>query len=405
MPSSQNATERPIAFVLHDVARNKPQEIFQLTIRPEELTRTEPSNQTVTQTLGGAWLDDGGPGIATVNISGTTGWRGAGEQRDGLKLFQELHAVVFERWHQLRDEVAREGKNPDDVRLIFSDGLDDFSWVVTPAQFTLRRHRSRPLLAMYQINLTKLDELVLERPAKPAPGQAAALSSLDLSISKINGFASKIKGQIASALGPIKAGVEGLVKLTSSALAATRKLLGAGLNLVRSTLGPVMEIARDLSQVSTNVFRMAAAGKDLPQAVKAEFMAMASTFTNVYCLLRNAFKPGGILPNYRSIFGASSCSSTSGGSPASPFINTNVFPLLHPAEATPVSLTASAEQAINQLAKVDVLKAPAPSVVGGLLNTITGGVSVVTGAVDKAITAAKSAPSLNKMMGVASGAI
>ena len=50
-----------------------------LVIRPEELTRTDPSRINDTRTLGGAWSDNFGEGLSSLTISGHTGWRGMAE--------------------------------------------------------------------------------------------------------------------------------------------------------------------------------------------------------------------------------------------------------------------------------------------------------------------------------------
>ena len=132
-----------------------------------------------------------------------------------------------------------------------------------------------------------------------------------------------------------------LVSITGQALVDTRRLLSAGANVVRSTLDPVLGIARDLTKVSGNVFRIAAAIKDLPQGIKMSFMEVGAAFVNAYCLLKNSLGRGGLMPSYTRLFGSSSCSSTSGGRPLSPYISTNVFPMLHPAAASPVSMSAA----------------------------------------------------------------
>src|SRR5277367_3573779 len=75
-PPSQKVGSAPISFIFIDGSIPAPNTwTLNLVIRPEELTRTDPSRMTVQQTLGGAWADDFGPGLGSINISGTTGWR------------------------------------------------------------------------------------------------------------------------------------------------------------------------------------------------------------------------------------------------------------------------------------------------------------------------------------------
>jgi hypothetical protein len=387
MPKTdQRASVRPIAFVLHDTVRGDAPDIFQLAIRPEDLARSEPSNMAVVQTLGGAWADISGAGLATCTISGHTGW-GAGNLPDGFEHFLQLHETVFERFHQLRAEVAAEGKDPDGIKLIFSDGLDEFAWVVAPQVFDLRRNRARPLLSQYRIAMVKLaDDVVLQAESKRNLG--AAKSSLDRSIDKINQFAANLKGGVATALGPLKAGVGGVLALTASGLDSVRKLTAAGHNVVHSALEPVMEITQDLTKVSTNVMGIAASIKGLPLSVKRDILEVKSALNNAHCLLSNAIKGPDMLPDYTSLYGASNCSSTSFGRPASEFADTNVFPQLFPASASPVTMSAQAESAVASLAAVDVLAPPPMVDVAGMLNAIAGGASISSDAVDKAIAGA-----------------
>jgi hypothetical protein len=407
MPRSQTAKDRPIAFVLHDTANNAPQEIHTLNIRPEDLTCNEPSRVSVQQTLGGAFLDAWGPGVASVNIAGHTGWGAGNTSYDGFEEFKKLHSKVFTQYHDLRAKVAAAGKDPNKVKLIFSDGLDDLTWEVAPQNFTLKRNKSRPLLSQYSIQMIKLAESVVEKPAK-APGAGGGadflsmlgLPSLGQSIDSINSFANNIRGAVAAALGPLKAGIDGLVKMTSSALAAVRGLVTAGINGLRSIAGPVLDIAQGLCKVARNVMGIVSTIKGLPQAVKSLFMGVKSAFQNAFCLLRNAFKVGGFLPNYNSLYGASNCSSTSGGRPVAPYLNENVFTKLMPAAASPVSVTAAAQNSMNTLANADPLrmaddKAASLPTIGAHLSAIKDGVSLSTSVISKAIAASKLGASAN----------
>jgi hypothetical protein len=211
---------------------------------------------------------------------------------------------------------------------------------------------------------------------------------LQRSIDKINAFASDIKGDVAAVLGPLKSGVGQVLSLTSEALTSVQKLAAAGNNVVSSALSPVLEIAQSLTSVSTNVMGIVATTKALPLAVKLDVLEVKSALNNARCLMSNAIKGDVVLPDYTSLYGASNCSSTSGGRPASPYADTNVFPQLFPAQASPVSMSAQAEAAVQTLAKVDVLAPPATTTTAGLLDSIVAGTSISSDAVDKAIAAA-----------------
>lgn len=130
-----------------------------LTIRPEELTWVEPSRIAVQQTLAGAWADSFDRGVATIRISGHTGWHGGPPGGGGLSgegQFMNLRQTAFQGWHDARAALVAGGQDPAAVEMIFIDELDSREALVAPKVFTLRRSKTRPLLMMYVIELLVL---------------------------------------------------------------------------------------------------------------------------------------------------------------------------------------------------------------------------------------------------------
>lgn len=150
-PPSQK--DRPIGFALFGGGQSYVQNLL---IRPEELTKSEPSRLNVQQTLGGAWADDFGRGVATIRISGHLGWRGS-EALAGEDAFRALRNGAFVAWHQGRANQRAAGADPDAVQLFFVDTLDGFTDLVAPKVFTLRRSKTSPLLMRYTMELLVLD--------------------------------------------------------------------------------------------------------------------------------------------------------------------------------------------------------------------------------------------------------
>src|SRR5258707_14379592 len=138
-PRSQKADKRPISFLLSDGITGQKIGIS-LAIRPEDLTRPEPSRMSATQTFGGAWVDNFGPGLGTLQISGHTGWREQPGIGDGEAAFILLHDGVYTAWHAKRAAAVKAGQSPDLVQLIYADVLDDICCVVAPLSFTLKRN-------------------------------------------------------------------------------------------------------------------------------------------------------------------------------------------------------------------------------------------------------------------------
>ena len=140
-PPSQKAQFRPITVI-------GPGGECTFNIRPEDLSWTEPVRVNAVQTLGSAWVDAFGPGIAQIVIAGHTGWSGGPSGGpDWEAQFQNLYACAFKDWN---DQVEA-SKDPESVKMTFVDTLDSRAAQVVPKTFVLRRNKSRPLLVQYNI--------------------------------------------------------------------------------------------------------------------------------------------------------------------------------------------------------------------------------------------------------------
>lgn len=119
--------------------------------RPEDVTYTYPSRATVTQTFSGGFVDDFGAGVADINITGHTGWRGA--LLPGELLFYNLRDLIVQRFHDLRKAKADAGLPIDSVKMYMIDTLSLQVFEVYPLSFTGRKNKQRPLLYQYQLRL------------------------------------------------------------------------------------------------------------------------------------------------------------------------------------------------------------------------------------------------------------
>jgi hypothetical protein len=360
---SQKADQRPISFVLHDTASGAPPVEVSLVIRPEDLTRTDQSRLTTTQTLGGAWADSFGKGIPALQIAGHTGW-GSGDRPSGLDAFQRLHNSVFKGWHKSRDKAVAQGLDPDKVKLIFSDGLDDFTWVVAPQTFILKRNKSRPLLVQYQISMTWLADSAAAGGAHSlggmladmtGMGKDAGLSSLMSSINHIEDFA---KNGISSVLGPVQGVFDSMLGISASALRLTHSVVSGITSITGSAASGLFKMASTLTKAAANATAMVLGIVTMPQRIKAQFMRVASAFDNAFCLLGNIFKPRKFLPNYDDLYGSSNCSSTTGGSPLSRFDRENPFPIYVPQPPSVATVSPAAAAAMISLNAADPVLSP-----------------------------------------------
>lgn len=350
-PASQKAGARPISFVMVDMAQTTVAPVkVSLIIRPEELTRTDVSRLTVQQTLGGAWVDDFGTGLATINISGHTGWRG-NAAADGMGQFAILKNQVFTGWHRRRDTAVRAGIDPRGVELRFVDALDSTVDVVAPVSFTLRRSRSRPLLMQFHIAM-----LVVAGKSYTAP-PVTAPNPLDSLLSSI--------GKLLDAARNIVHFVKGIVGQVTAYMQAATRIFQAASNLIASAKAipqSLLGAARAMAAAGACMFATIAAAAGNSTVQTAAAMSTAAEFSNVHCLLHNAVNRQQTYPDYTPLYGASNCSSTNGGSPVSPYAHTNPFYAVAGVPqnaATPaVTMTPAAQQSLALIAHSDPVLAP-----------------------------------------------
>lgn len=365
-PSSQKADVCPISFVVDDQNDGSSSSLT-LAIRPEDLNRAEPMRVSVVQTLGGAFADDFGRGLPTIQIAGHTGWnRYTDGGLDGAERFQQLYDKIITEVQSRREAAVLRGDNPDRVRLIFADGLNNKVDVVKLTQFSLRRNKARPLLAQYSISMTalgiRLDAAALD-PAQNLLTVAGALNDLGLasladSFQKFVEFTEKVGNFIEENIaGPIKA-------FMNAAVAVVQKVqfvMGSALRAISNITTPLLNLATSVAKAGQQLMTGLTAVLAFPSAVKAQFMQVASAFSNTFCLLRNAFRRAINFPDFSDLYGSSNCSSTSGGRPLSPLSGTNPWKSLYPTNVPLVSVTAPAAAAMQQLADSDPVLAPLPA--------------------------------------------
>lgn len=362
-PTDQRPGVRPISFVLDDMGQLRSP--VTLPIRPEDLTRTESSRLTVHQTMGRdviGWVDHFGQALPTVNISGNTGWRyAAGVNLDGYGSFDALNQLVQHEYHRAKQAAVDGGKDPAGVKLLFVDVLDEFTYSVAPVQFVLRRSKSRPLLYQYQISLQAISTEI-DKPAIDVPNYGNAGLAHDALVYSNN----QIKANIADLVfkpGTTPAGfgssVSGFVGVVTSAVDTVLGIVRGVKNFVNSVANKAISFARDLAQAGLNIFRAITSIANLPADIAAKARQIAAAFNQVACIFANALRPRTPYEQYEGLYGASNCSSTTGGRPPSPYAGLNVFERITP-ESPTGNITGSALFGIQALKSADPVLAPMP---------------------------------------------
>ncbi len=384
-PSSQKADVRPISFVLDDMTRGQTAPVtLDLAIRPEELSRNDPSRLSVQQTLGGAWGDNFGPGVPTINISGHTGWRrGYGPTTaDGVQRFADLFQQVFTGWHDARAAAAAAGNDPSLVKLIFADALDGFAVEVAPMAFTLRRSRSRPLLMQFQIAMTVLSQQVdalgyLQFSGGSTPLGVAAqnqlgLASMSVSTSTISSYASQVSSMIS---GTLQSPVQSLLSMSASLYTGIQSAVGSASQVTDQ----LVALGQTVAVAGANVFHTLAAVTQLGTFAKGSLMQVAAAYRNIGCVLSNSIQQQVLFNDFQGLYGSSNCSSTAGGSPISTYALSNPFDAMFPgASSAPFGISTSASSSLSALAQSDPVAAPlSTSALQFHLGNLASGLSIL----------------------------
>lgn len=379
-PTSQK--NRPISFVLDVTNASIPPIWVPLVVRPEDLTRMDPSRAVVHQTMGKdviGWVDSFGRGLPTITIAGHTGWRKAsGQDLDGEGQFEKLKRIVFDAYHRTRDTKIKFGKDPSEIKLLFVDELDMWACEVVPMSFTLRRSKSRPLLMQYNIQMQAVNTEP-DIPKKPvaATGLGSIFSGLGALGSALSGIVDMIGGVVSGIrgfIGAVASAIGGFVSTVVAVCQAVNAVVSAVVNGVMGIANDLIGIARSMATAARNVFATIASIASIPAQLKHAVQRVGAAFNEVACILSNSLNPRGRrYQDYSGIYGASNCSSTTGGRPASLLAESNVFNELRPVNS-PVVMSNAAMSSLSAVQNMDPVLAPMqPAEMGAHLNNVVSG--------------------------------
>lgn len=357
-PPSQKAGDRPISFVLE--VNGRVASTVTLALRPEDFSRTDPSRVTVHHTLAGAWADNFGPGLASIQISGTTGWRG-GADGDGETRWKALRDNVFAAWHQRRKDAIAAGRDPAMVKLIYADALNDFAAEVAPLNLSLRRSRSRPLLIQYSMALTVLDQN--DDQIKYLTG-AAARGPLGAD----GGFFAGVMAALRTIRAAIRTATQwvqaNIVRPVAQFLALANGIFAEVIGITRDVTNltaSALAVPTMLAQTGLNAFRTMGAVAGLPAQVRAQYMQVSGAFASTLCFLLAGRSRRRAYPDYAALYGASGCSSISGGRPVSPLAGTNAWTALPSPPGVPgLAVSPAAQASMRTVATSDPVLRPQP---------------------------------------------
>ena len=369
---------RQIAFYL---SGGGPDVNFTFALRPEELTRDEPSRIAVQQTLGGAWADCFGEGIKTINLSGHNGWRGS-LLLSGEDLFAAMKAAVFTQWHQRRAQLVSQGSDPDVVTLTFADNLDNIASLVVPMTFRLQRSRARPLLMIYNIQLLELGpaggagsiiDQIIDALSNPE-AWILAQAGLTNDVAQLQSFVT----QAQNVLGAAAAAAGQFTSMATSLFTSVASTAQSVQGQFDSSVSTILSLGSTVAQAGRNAFSALAGAPGLSNDQMIPLIDMSATFNDVACLTANGFNSQSSFTTFDALLGASACSSTSGGDPINPFTAAGANPLadLFAATTAPILATPAAVNALAFLLTDPLLLIGQPAAITSALQTAAAGVTL-----------------------------
>jgi transglutaminase-like putative cysteine protease len=129
---------------------------YRFLLNPQEYSLSHPIRIRPTQTKGGVFIDDFGPGVGTMSIKGIVK-NEFKEERDGA-----VTNLALQRFQELRDMVIKnifEGRLPGTPpnRFLRVNNYTDRDFFITlPTNFSLQRSSGKPLFYYYNIDLIVL---------------------------------------------------------------------------------------------------------------------------------------------------------------------------------------------------------------------------------------------------------
>lgn len=170
--------DRLITLQVLNAANPGQSHTLRLPVNPATKTYTHDIRTTLTQTEGGAWIDDFGMGVPTLQLQGNTGWRALkGEYQhalvDGFQSWNHLYRDILQYFFALR----KQAQNADDISFVVIDDADQVTYRVMPnQQLQLSRTSSSPLLFPYSITFIVLSSSLSVQGMQPLPDQITQIA-------------------------------------------------------------------------------------------------------------------------------------------------------------------------------------------------------------------------------------
>ncbi len=314
-PPSHPQDGRGVYFLLFQNGRfqGAPVAKFVLPINPEDFNYERQERVNVFQTIGNPFADEFGMGLPRINIRGVTGWRTqVSTGMDGYAAYKQLQQKIIDQYFQLREGNVKAAKDPDLVRLILLNCVDDLAFDVIPGRCRLLRNKQRPLLYQYDLNFIVLQDLtsnpqvqmIMDPLGYTLNWATSFLSHLPV-LSNVVGYCEEIYNDAVGGVGLFCTAMSTFLSSTCSAIGLLTTGAGAVANLL---CGIIASLDTGFTTIKESVGFQSL---DLGTMVAVNHLYSMNNELN--CYLNRGTTSDFVYPDFSRLYGASAAGSIFSG--------------------------------------------------------------------------------------------
>lgn len=173
MPALPETSEKRLFYHQTFVMKDKDVEIYRhtLLVNPQDMSVAEPARINPQQTLGGAYVAKFGQGLHQITLGGITGYN-ARRNAEGIM------TDGYEEIKNFRDKVYRYflTNESSQVEMFWYNWEDEEYYKVVPTSFRIMRNVSQPLLYRYELAMTAIEKIGVNKKPTRASNMGDRLS-------------------------------------------------------------------------------------------------------------------------------------------------------------------------------------------------------------------------------------
>ncbi|MDD3906474.1 MAG: hypothetical protein PHS46_08160 [Candidatus Omnitrophica bacterium] len=301
------AVPKRMSFQITNETAGKIERQYHFILNPEDYSQTEQNRVTITPTKGGAYVDRFGPGLINIQLSGTTGYaRREGDATiNGVVVADSIDGWIA--FNKMREDIYRYFLNASkdsrqNYQLYFYNWRERETerWRVEPQQFTLRQSASKPLLYMYNIEMTVVGSA--DDADKIKDAYQAMLVSLDLRMPKvataISATVEAVLEQFSNELSAEQA--DAAATLAQSGMPSISSQPPATINALKNVLDKAGDLTTQLQDYVDGKTNFISTPMSSVTAMATQIRGVLEDFTGNYDLLND--NELGLIRNMRTLY-------------------------------------------------------------------------------------------------------